>query len=97
MTARKSRVFTSICPTCLDLLIDLCPRLVFSMTRALMSRILKKLGHSVTEAEDGAPALQLILDRPSDEQYDIVFLDKYVLLMCYLNVSKLMLLDYTLA
>lgn len=54
-----------------------------SLTRKLMSRMLTRLGHTVTCAEDGLAALNLLraawLDR-EEGRYDIVFLGKQIVL-----------------
>lgn len=50
------------------------------LTRMLMSRMLTRLGHQVTTAENGKIALDLINDsytrKESAPIFDIVFLDK---------------------
>jgi CheY-like chemotaxis protein len=50
-----------------------------ALTRKLMSRMLTRLGHTVTQAEDGAGALKMIKDSwqgVTSPPLDIVFLDK---------------------
>lgn len=53
---------------------------VFRLTRMLMTRMIQRIGHKVSTAENGAVALKLLRERhlSSDKgkQYDIVFLDK---------------------
>ena len=51
------------------------------MTRKLMSRMLQRLGHDVSQAENGSIALDMLRDRQfkNEKQFDILFLDKYVL------------------
>ena len=51
------------------------------MTRTLMTKILRRMGHRVNQAEDGVPALQMIRERETGTPgegygYDVVFLDK---------------------
>ena len=48
------------------------------LTRMLMSRMLTRLGHQVTTAENGRVALDLINDsyQGRDPKFDVVFLDK---------------------
>lgn len=50
------------------------------LTRMLMSRMLTRLGHQVTTAENGRVALRMIKDSferaPNTPQFDVVFLDK---------------------
>ena len=50
------------------------------LTRMLMSRMLTRLGHQVTTAENGKIALNMIRDsfeqKPGSLRYDVVFLDK---------------------
>lgn len=43
------------------------------LTRKLMTRIIERLGHKVSTAEDGEAALQAIRER--DKTFDVVFLD----------------------
>lgn len=45
-----------------------------------MSRMLQRLGHDVSQAENGAIALDMLRDRQfkNEKQFDILFLDKYV-------------------
>ncbi len=56
----------------------------------LMSRMLTRLGHQVTTAENGKIALGMIRDsfqrKEGSPQYDVVFLDKWVVFS--LTVSK---------
>jgi signal transduction histidine kinase len=47
-----------------------------ALTRKLMARMLRRLGHSVREAENGQVALNLIVAAAQVEPIDIVFLDK---------------------
>lgn len=46
----------------------------------LMSRMLTRLGHQVTTAENGKIALQMLTDsfegKPGVPKFDVVFLDK---------------------
>lgn len=50
------------------------------LTRMLMSRMLRRLGHQVTTAENGKIALDMIRDsfegRGNAPKFDVVFLDK---------------------
>ena len=50
------------------------------LTRMLMSRMLTRLGHQVTTAENGKIALDMISDsfdgKETVPKFDIVFLDK---------------------
>lgn len=50
------------------------------LTRMLMSRMLTRLGHQVSTAENGKIALEMIRDsfndKPGTPKFDIVFLDK---------------------
>ena len=52
-----------------------------------MSRMLKRLGHQVTTAENGKIALQMIKDsfeqKPGSLPFDIVFLDKWVFCLLF--------------
>jgi CheY-like chemotaxis protein len=54
--------------------------LIDSLTRMLMSRMLTRLGHQVTMAENGKIALQMIKDsqegKPGVPKFDVCFLDK---------------------
>jgi CheY-like chemotaxis protein len=54
--------------------------LMFSLTRMLMSRMLTRLGHQVTMAENGKIALGMIKDsqegKPGVPKFDVCFLDK---------------------
>lgn len=60
------------------------------MTRKLMSRMLQRLGHDVSQAENGSLALDMLRDKQfnNEKQFDILFLDKYV------HVSTLPLLSH---
>lgn len=51
------------------------------MTRKLMSRMLQRFGHDVSQAENGSIALDMLRERQfnNEKQFDILFLDKYVL------------------
>jgi hypothetical protein len=55
-------------------------RFALSLTRKLMARMLQRLGHKVTTAENGEVALQMMAERhqPGEwgDQFHIVFLDK---------------------
>jgi CheY-like chemotaxis protein len=60
------------------------------MTRKLMSRMLQRFGHDVSQAENGSIALDMLRERQfnNEKQFDILFLDKYVMvpfgvLLCY--------------
>lgn len=50
------------------------------LTRMLMSRMIKRLGHAVATAENGELALDLIKrshsESPGSAVFDVVFLDK---------------------
>ena len=54
--------------------------LTYSLTRMLMSRMLTRLGHQVTMAENGKIALQMIKDSQDGKAgvpiFDVCFLDK---------------------
>jgi CheY-like chemotaxis protein len=54
--------------------------LMYSLTRMLMSRMLTRLGHQVTMAENGKIALGMIKDsqegKPGVPKFDVCFLDK---------------------
>jgi len=54
--------------------------LTYSLTRMLMSRMLTRLGHQVTMAENGKIALGMIKDshegKPGVPKFDVCFLDK---------------------
>jgi CheY-like chemotaxis protein len=54
--------------------------LMYSLTRMLMSRMLTRLGHQVTMAENGKIALGMIEDsqegKPGVPKFDVCFLDK---------------------
>lgn len=56
-----------------------------AITRKLMSKMMTRLGHTVTTAENGAIALELLTARHrrvvAQEQFDIVFLDNQVSLL----------------
>lgn len=45
-----------------------------------MSRMLQRLGHDVSQAENGSIALDMLRDKQfkNEKQFDILFLDKYV-------------------
>lgn len=49
-----------------------------SLTRKLMSRMLKRLGAEVVTAANGQDGLKLIVDsyEPGGRPFDVVFLDK---------------------
>lgn len=53
---------------------------MISLTRMLMSRMLTRLGHQVTMAENGKIALAMIKDsqegKPGVPKFDVCFLDK---------------------
>lgn len=50
-----------------------------SLTRRLMSRMLTRLGHKVTSADNGQKALDLILAQP--DEFNVVFLDNQMPIM----------------
>jgi hypothetical protein len=71
-----TRKFLEICSARTDSL----TKEFYSMTRKLMSRMLQRLGHDVSQAENGSIALDMLRDRQfkNEKQFDILFLDKYV-------------------
>ncbi|WVQ82274.1 hypothetical protein IAT38_004402 [Cryptococcus sp. DSM 104549] len=62
------------------------------LTRMLMSRMLTRLGHQVTTAENGKIALDLIRDmfegREGSTAFDVVFLDNQMPLMSGVEVAR---------
>ncbi|WWD17522.1 hypothetical protein CI109_101963 [Kwoniella shandongensis] len=62
------------------------------LTRMLMSRMLTRLGHQVTTAENGKIALGMIRDSfeqaPNSPRFDIVFLDNQMPLMSGVEVAR---------
>ncbi|KAK8864179.1 hypothetical protein IAR55_001425 [Kwoniella newhampshirensis] len=62
------------------------------LTRMLMSRMLTRLGHQVTTAENGKIALGMIKDSfeqtPNSPKYDVVFLDNQMPLMSGVEVAR---------
>ncbi|WVQ72758.1 hypothetical protein IAR50_002318 [Cryptococcus sp. DSM 104548] len=61
------------------------------LTRMLMSRMLSRLGHQVTTAENGKKALEMITDmfngEPGAPTFDVVFLDNQMPLMSGVEVA----------
>ncbi|KAK4683944.1 hypothetical protein P7C73_g6264, partial [Tremellales sp. Uapishka_1] len=62
------------------------------LTRMLMSRMLTRLGHQVTTAENGKIALDMIrssfMGLPNSPKYDVVFLDNQMPLMTGVEVAR---------
>lgn len=62
------------------------------LTRMLMSRMLSRLGHQVTTAENGKVALEMIKDsfarKPNAPRFDVVFLDNQMPLMSGVEVAR---------
>ncbi|ORY21896.1 hypothetical protein BCR39DRAFT_488115 [Naematelia encephala] len=62
------------------------------LTRMLMSRMLTRLGHQVTTAENGKVALGMIRDsflgQPDAPQFEIVFLDNQMPMMTGVEVAR---------
>lgn len=52
-----------------------------SLTRRLMSRMLSRLGHTVTAVDNGRKAVDLVLENASDSPFDVVFLDNQMPIM----------------
>jgi osomolarity two-component system sensor histidine kinase SLN1 len=51
------------------------------LTRTLMKRLLSRLGCSVSTADNGEAAIQLVLARPAKDPYAVVFLDNQMPVM----------------
>jgi CheY-like chemotaxis protein len=62
-----------------------------------MSRMLQRFGHDVSQAENGSIALDMLRERhfKNEQQFDILFLDKYVSLNdvypCAISLIQLLL------
>ncbi|KAJ9096383.1 hypothetical protein QFC21_005205 [Naganishia friedmannii] len=61
-----------------------------TMTRKLMSRMLQRLGHEVSQAENGSLALDMVRERHFGEkrQFDIMFLDNQMPVMSGVETAR---------
>lgn len=57
-----------------------------------MSRMLQRFGHDVSQAENGSLALDMLRERQfkNEKQFDILFLDKYVIVRFVLSLCQLL-------
>ncbi|KAJ9114333.1 hypothetical protein QFC22_005785 [Naganishia vaughanmartiniae] len=61
-----------------------------TMTRKLMSRMLQRLGHDVSQAENGSLALDMVRERHfgHEKQFDILFLDNQMPVMSGVETAR---------
>lgn len=73
-------LLTLVLPRLPSLCLSLFPFPFIRLTRMLMTRMIQRIGHKVSTAENGAVALKLIKERhlsnSKGPQYDCIFLDK---------------------